>query len=153
MARWESAEIRFEKRISISEDGCWEWTGSHSDTGYGCFYDGKAYHAHRYSWIRTNGPIPDGMLVLHRCDNRSCVNPAHLFLGSHRENSVDMVQKGRNSTHDTAGERHGASKLTDAAVREIRASTLTGRELAAKFGVSESAVSLVRRGRSWTHVE
>ena len=103
--------------------------------------------------MRTNGPIPDGMLVLHRCDNRSCVNPAHLFLGSHRDNSVDMVQKGRNSTHDTSGERHGASKLTDAAVREIRASTLTGRELAAKFGVSESAVSLVRRGRSWTHVE
>jgi len=152
MPRWENAEVRFWSNVERSA-GCWEWQASKSDTGYGCFYDGRAYHAHRYSWALANGPIPPGLLVLHRCDNRACVNPEHLFLGSHRDNSVDMVGKGRNHTHDTAGERHGEAKLTDEAVREIRTSALTGRALAAKFGVTESAVSLVRRGRAWRHVE
>ena len=153
MPRWESAEIRFWSNVNRACGECWEWQASKSDTGYGCFYDRRAYHAHRYSWTLTNGPIPPGLLVLHRCDNRGCVNPAHLFLGSHRDNSADMVGKGRNHTHDTAGEHHGAAKLTDEAVREIRTSPLTGRALAAKFGVSESAVSLVRRGLAWRHVE
>lgn len=90
--------------------------------------------------------------MLHTCDNRACVNPEHLFLGTHRENSADMVRKGRNHTPPTAGEQHGEAKLTDDAVREIRRSSLTGRALAAQFGVSESAISLVRRGKAWTHI-
>jgi len=154
MGRWKSASERFRDAFTVTEGGCWEWQLSKSDTGYGCFYDGRAYHAHRYSWIQANGPIPRGLLVLHACDNRACVNPDHLFLGTHAENSRDMVSKGRQRRpRTTAGEAHGESKLTDAAVREIRASSLTGRALAAKFGVSESAVSLVRRGKSWSHVE
>lgn len=153
MGRWKPAAERFAERIEVIESGCWEWQGSKSDTGYGCFYDGRAYRAHRYSWIQANGPIPAGLLVLHECDNRACVNPAHLFLGTHQENSVDMVAKGRQRRpRSTAGEMHGEAKLTDAAVREIRTSTATGRSLAAKFGVSESAVSLVRRGKAWTHL-
>jgi len=149
-----SADERFEAAFVVTVDGCWEWQMSKSDTGYGCFYAGRAYHAHRYSWIRSRGPIPQGLLVLHKCDNRACVNPDHLFLGTHAENSRDMVEKGRRrAPRTTAGEAHGESKLTDAAVREIRTSSLTGRALAAKFGVSESAVSLVRHGKSWAHVE
>lgn len=101
----------------------------------------------------ANGPIPKGLCVLHRCDNRPCLNPDHLFLGTKRENSRDMSEKGRTGVTDRAGEKHGESKLTDVAVREIRSSKEKGRSLAAKFGVSESAVSLVRRGKSWTHVK
>lgn len=134
------------------DSGCWEWQASRSDTGYGCFYDGRAYHAHRYSWVRTNGAIPRGLLVLHRCDNRGCVNPEHLFLGTHKDNSEDMVRKNRSIGPDTRGELHGEAKLTDDAVRNIRSSSATGRVLAQEYGVSESAISLVRRGKSWTHV-
>lgn len=152
MARWEQAEIRFWNKVNKRDDGCWVWIGSRSDTGYGCFYDKRAYHTHRYSYEKANGPIPKGLLVLHKCDNRPCVNPDHLFLGTHAANSKDMVNKGRSVGRDTAGEKHGEAKLTDDAVREIRSSKVKGRELAAKFGVSESAVSLVRRGKSWTHV-
>ena len=152
MPRWEPAEVRFWKNVEKHQDGCWTWKASRSDTGYGCFYDRRAYHAHRYSWILANGPIPDGMLVLHSCDNRACVRPDHLSIGTHRDNTADMLSKGRELIPDVRGERHGESKLTEDAVREIRASSRTGRELADKFGVSESAVSLVRRGKSWTHV-
>ncbi len=153
MGRWKPAAERFAENVRVVPSGCWEWQGARSDTGYGCFYDGRAYHAHRYSWMQERGQIPLGILVLHTCDNRACVNPAHLFLGTHLDNSRDMVDKGRQVAPRPAGESHGESKLTDSAVREIRSSPLTGRALAAQFGVSESAVSLVRRGKSWTHVQ
>lgn len=153
MSRWGNPQERFWSKVAKRESGCWEWTGACSDTGYGCFYDGRAYSTHRYSWIMANGPIPKGLCVLHRCDNRPCLNPDHLFLGTKRENSRDMSEKGRTGVTDRAGEKHGESKLTDVAVREIRSSKEKGRSLAAKFGVSESAVSLVRRGKSWTHVK
>lgn len=153
MGRWKPASQRFAENVVATPSGCWEWQGSKSDTGYGCFYDGRAYHAHRYAWIQANGPIPAGLLVLHMCDNRACVNPDHLLLGTHEDNSRDMVEKGRQrGPRTTAGEAHGEAKLTEDAVREIRSSTLTGRALAARFGVDESTVSLVRRGKSWTHV-
>lgn len=154
MGRWKPAAERFAEKVRQSKNGCLEWQGSKSDTGYGCFYDGKAYHAHRYAWIKKEGPIPSGLLVLHKCDNRACVNTDHLFLGTHQDNSRDMVSKGRQRLpRSTAGEAHGESKLTDDAVREIRTSPLTGRQLAAKFGVDESTVSHVRRGVSWRHVK
>ena len=152
MARWEPASVRFWKNVDRQEGGCWVWTAAKASTGYGCFHDKRPYRTHRYSWLIHNGPIPAGLLVLHKCDNRLCINPDHLFLGTHAENSQDMVNKGRSKGPNNAGEKHGESKLTDAAVREIRESPLKGRELAAKFGVSESAVSMVRRGKSWTHV-
>ncbi len=78
--------------------GCWNWTGATINTGYGSIcHDGKHCLAHRASWQIHKGEIPGKLLVLHRCDNRLCVNPAHLFLGTKKDNAIDMVKKGRNS--------------------------------------------------------
>src|SRR5581483_2912402 len=94
---WAKASIR-------SGDGCWEWKGKGSGNGYGGFYaHGKHRLAHRVAWELRNGVIPDGMHVLHHCDNRRCVNPAHLFLGTHNDNMADMCAKGRQAKGDRNG--------------------------------------------------
>ena len=151
MPRWKSADERFEAFIQRTET-CWNWTGSCSDTGYGCFYDGKAHAAHRYSYERSVGPIPPGLVVMHACDNRRCVRPDHLGVGTKADNSGDMARKGRARPSGLKGERHGESKLTESAVVEILTTDESGRSLAARYRVSESAVSLVRRRKSWRHM-
>jgi HNH endonuclease len=88
----------FEDNLWVdTETGCYEWTGGKATNGYGIFHaDGKAVLAHRYSWESVNGPIPDGLCVLHSCDNRGCQNAIeHMFLGNKKDNSQDMVAKGR----------------------------------------------------------
>jgi len=96
------------------------------------------------------GPIPDGMCVLHRCDNRKCVRPDHLFLGTKRDNSLDMAAKGRHKGPGLAGEDHGEAKLSNADVAEIKqrlADGESGKYLADVFGVSPSLISLIKRGK------
>lgn len=86
---------RFWSKVDKSGD-CWEWTACRTRAGYGQFKsDGRLHRAHRLAWALTNGPIPEGKHVLHRCDNPGCVNPDHLFLGSHQDNMDDMSNKGR----------------------------------------------------------
>lgn len=94
-----TADERFVIRVAYGL-GCWEWMGSYFGTGYGQFTvrmgrTRKNWIAHRYAWARTFGPIPDGLWVLHRCDNPKCVRPDHLFLGTHADNMADMKAKGR----------------------------------------------------------
>ena len=139
-------------------DGCWVWPKSRNPkTGYGHFStwkDGKRVilTAHRVSYAVTHGAVPDGASVLHRCDNRPCFNPAHLFVGTQKENMHDMWRKGRGNPPGLFGARHPFAKVNEDDVRSIRASSLTLRELGALYGLSQSALSGIRRRRTWTHV-
>ena len=135
------------------EDGCWEWTGSRKPSGYGGFaLRGQWEAAHRASWKIHRGDIPDGLHVLHRCDNRRCVNPSHLFLGTHEDNMADCVAKGRT----VRGERKPSAKLTEDDVRAIRSAYVPWKNgvyrLAAEYGVSPGTVTAIVKRRKWAHV-
>lgn len=132
-----------------SISGCWNWQGYRQSSGYGQFrLDGKSVTAHRMAWQLWNDQlIPNELLVCHRCDNPRCVNPAHLFLGSHSDNMQDCATKKRLSSSGTRVKRK--RKLTDDQVREIRATRYNKEPLAAiaaRYGVSSSCVSIIRRG-------
>lgn len=129
---------------------CWPWTGSLSTNGYGQIYGiaGKPAIASRVSYEINVGAIPDGTCVLHRCDNPRCVNPGHLFLGTRKENALDMVSKDRHAR----GEKHPSAKLTDDIVTGIKGSSKSGRSIALALGVSRSLVTAIRRGKKWAHV-
>lgn len=144
---------RFWKYVAKS-DGCWEWIGHRQGAGYGRIGLGDKVKlgAHRVSWELHNGPIPDGLWVLHRCDNPPCVRPDHLFLGTNADNVADMIAKGR-VRH--AGECNGRARLTADKVREIRVRLARGErkvDIAPDYGVRPSAISSVATGRTWGHV-
>jgi hypothetical protein len=141
------AEERFWIKVKRS-DGCWLWMGNKSKTGYGNFHAfGKEMRAHRYSYILHNGPIPEGICVLHRCDNPPCVNPVHLFLGTNEDNVRDKLQKGRQRWAEGMG-----PKLTIGQVREIRSALAAGAQCSAlgvKYGVDSRTIHAIKAGRSW----
>ena len=156
-----SAEERFWLKVDKSGD-CWLWTASVGYGGYGKFVPGRKLFvpAHRFSYQLHFGPIPDGLLVCHDCDAnypvgdisyRRCVRPDHLFLGTHKDNSQDAIQKNRLAT----GERAGPAKLTTSQVRIIL--SLKDREAqqitAERFGISQSHVSELQRGFHWPELE
>ncbi len=152
---------RFEAKVDRSNgpDRCWWWTASITGGGYGQIGrgrlgDGNAL-SHRVAYELDVGPIPDGMQVLHRCDNKLCCNPAHLFLGTQLDNIHDMDAKGRDNRVGPRGERAGLAKLTDAEVLEIRALyTANARQvdLAARFRVGQSTISSIVRRSTWAHI-
>lgn len=142
---------RFMKKI-IKKD-CWEWTACTTPQGYGQFvFNGKMQGAHRVSWQIHRGSIPDGMLICHKCDNPKCVNPDHLFLGTHKDNSVDMSIKGRGSLK--RGEKHPSAKLKEEDVKEIfnLSGKLSQREIAKKFNVTQGLIVNILNHRSWRTV-
>jgi hypothetical protein len=131
--------------------GCWLWTAAAgSGDRYGRFMLPPNRLAHRVSWQIYKGKIPNGMCVLHSCDTALCVNPDHLFLGTQAENLEDCRRKKR--AKPRRGEHHPHARLTDEAVREIRASPLGARRLARKFGVYPSTIWYVKTQRRWRHV-
>lgn len=145
---------RFWIKVKKGEgDACWEWIAGTTKTGYGQFlHGGTMVKAHRLSYELCVGPIPDGLWVLHRCDNRTCVNPAHLFLGNNDDNVADMMQKGRNQK----GEQNGMAKLTPELVKKIRSEyaetkTTYGR-LAKKYNVSTMSICRIVNRVDWKHV-
>jgi hypothetical protein len=152
----------FHKKIEISLiTGCWNWTGCKNRQGYGQLGKSpriaggvKALRAHQLSWIIYFGEIPSGMWILHKCDNPSCVNPNHLFLGTHQDNISDMVFKGRHSY--PVGEDSHLSKLTKDDVIKIKQLIKSGKSqasIAKEFKVSKSAVKHISRERSWSWIK
>ena len=167
-----SIEKRFwEKVKKLGEDDCWEWQGNRLKTGYGKFKvvvergKYKQEMAHRISFRLSKGPIPSGLIVCHTCDNPPCVNPNHLWVGTHADNSRDRDAKGRGRFF---GEKHGMSKLTPSDVLEIRKlyvesreryPTLRGRknglsqrEIGEMFGVSQTQISRIIHNKRWRSV-
>lgn len=150
-AHKKTLEERFASLTKRSTNRCLEWTGSLHGQGYGCLrIDGVTRTAHRAQWERLRGPT-NGSWVLHRCDNRKCVEPTHLFLGTAKDNSQDMVRKGRSAK----GEKQGLSKLTSEEVRRIK--SLPKKEFnrhaeAARLGVRPETLDRIRRGVDWAHI-
>lgn len=153
---WSGRTIRetFDKWwVKNPSTGCHQWTRSCAN-GYGQLnVGGRPMLAHRYSWERSNGPIPSNLHVLHRCDNRRCVNPDHLFLGTNLDNIRDMTLKGRGVGPSLHGESHPMVKLTWSKVQEIKrvyhAGGVSQRFLATQFGVSQTAIGRIVSGRGW----
>jgi hypothetical protein len=152
---------RFYSKVEFSTVNFWndipclEWKHSLDSSGYGHLsLNSLDFQAHRLSWIMTNGEIRDGLHVLHHCDNRKCVNPEHLFLGTHLENMIDRDLKNRGK--NLKGEEQPNSILTDEAVKEIIRLYNTGlflqREIAEKYGVSTRTISSVTNGERWKHI-
>lgn len=134
---------------------CWPWMGHRCASGYGrVTLDYVDYKAHRVAWMLTfERAIPDGLMVMHRCDNRMCVNPSHLALGTAKDNMLDAKLRGRlSSVGAPPGMRHGHAKLTDDDVRRIRTSTLRNTELAKELNVNPATIGKIRRGLRWTHL-
>jgi hypothetical protein len=147
-------ETRFWAKVARGP-GCWEWTGALS-RGYGQFAVGgskRVLGAHRVSWEHVNGPVPPGLFVLHRCDNPRCVRPDHLFIGTIKDNTADMLAKGRHNP--PRGSRCGTSKLTEsdaAAIRSLAAEGFAHPIIASRFSVSRPTVSLIVARKTWRHV-
>ena len=137
---------RFESKfLPEPNSGCWLWVGGLTDIGYGGFWvNGRTLGAHRVSYELYIGPIGDKK-VLHKCDNRCCVNPNHLFLGTSQDNSNDMVEKNRQAR----GESCGNSKLTKKDVEKIRQSDLSSRKLAEMFDISKTNILDIKNNKIW----
>ncbi len=133
---------------------CWNWIGGKNSRGYGRFKIGGnvSCAAHRVSFSVANGYVPIGRVVCHSCDNPSCVNPAHLWAGAHRDNSHDMVTKGRHKNGDLRGEKNPRAKLSADQVSVIKqriARGETNTSIAQDYGVSHALISCIKRGRAW----
>lgn len=135
---------------------CWLWKGSLCGS-YGRIKKTGAKIStptHRVSWELVNGTVPEGVLVLHKCDNRICVRPSHLFLGSYQDNTVDMIRKGR--VNPRRGVENRSAKLNDTLVREIRSKyiemELSQTELSREYGICQSRISSIVNNKAWKHV-
>lgn len=135
---------------TVKGDGCWEWSRGLNAYGYGVIsVSGKMVISSRLSWEIHIGPIPSGACVLHHCDNRKCVRPEHLFLGTKADNSADKVRKRRQAV----GARTGHAKLTESSVIAIRCATGTQESIARNHRVSRALVSLIQARKVWAHLE
>lgn len=146
---------RLLSRAERASNGCLEWQGTTGSTGYGQLrFEGRNQRAHRVMWIAFRGEIPDGLCVCHSCDNRACVELSHLFLGTALDNTRDMDRKKRRDLQ--AGETNGNAKLSAEDVAEIRrlhAAGLSHPEVAHRFNIDRSNVSLIVLGKAWRHVQ
>jgi hypothetical protein len=144
-------------------DTCWLWIAGHGALGYGHFwFNGKTVKAYRFAWSLRYGPIPKGMVIRHKvCDNPACVNPDHLAIGTFKDNSQDMVAKGRQSrigrkNNPPTGETNGRAKLTAEAVLQIREKYKTGLYsydiLSKEYSVTKTTIKSIINRKLWVHV-
>lgn len=155
-----TTEEKFWEKVNKTEY-CWEWTGCLFPNGYGClmrYDDDKQYPmlAHRVSWENHFSEIPEGLVVCHKCDNRKCVNPDHLFLGTQKENIQDMIQKNRRVITPSIGSKNGSAKLSEEQVKEIREKFIprkvTVKMLAEEYGVSAATIEAIVLRKTWKHI-
>lgn len=143
---------RFNAKTRLAANDCIEWTAGKQNKGYGNFgFEGRTQRAHRVAYRLFVGPIPEGLCVLHTCDNRACVNPDHLWIGTQGDNIRDCCEKGRIAR----GVKIGASKLNINMVLEIRQLALDGipqAKIATRFSVTKGAVGQIVRKETWKHV-
>lgn len=151
----QSVAERFWSKVAITAnpDKCWGWQAGCRTGGYGSFQlNGKNVRSNRYAYQLAHGSIPDGLFVLHTCDNQKCCNPAHLFLGTHQDNMRDMHKKGRGKK----GNITGTNKLTPNQVLYIREQYATGKvtftKLARQMNICRSSISAIINGKHWKHV-
>ncbi len=141
---------RFWNKVDKSRE-CWEWTASKTRDGYGRFrFHEKTVGAHRMAWALSKGEIPSHVSVLHRCDNKICVNPSHLFLGTQADNIRDRCEKGRSAI----GENQGSAKLRESEVLEIRVWLDIGYSLgsiARAYKICRTSVWNIKSGKLWSH--
>lgn len=164
----ESTESYLDARsIPVSESGCILWTAGVDDDGYGqAWRNGKNCRAHRVAYELANGPIPAGMVVMHKCDVPACINPAHMVVGTNEENTADRTQKGRHKVQSgdshymrrnpalRSGNNCPSAVLVSSQVDEIRillSRGLTQASIAAQFGVTRTCIALIAQGRTWKH--
>lgn len=143
------ATAKFWSRVAIPSDfQCWEWQGKKNDSGYGRVTGAMA---HRVAYQLFNGPVPDDILIRHRCDNPGCCNPRHMLLGTNLDNMGDAVRRKRTAR----GRGHVNTRISerDAAYIKANPDRLTLRALAERFGIAVSTCSYIRSGRSWKYLE
>lgn len=163
--KWCCEECSFLSRIKVTDTGCHEWRGNVNNDGYGVIrVNKKMVSVHRYAYERVFGKIPKGLLVCHKCDNRKCVNPDHLFLGTHYDNNHDRSLKGRSGVRVFSdaerkrysemfkGENQTNAKLTDKDAIEIFKSNLSHGLLAKLYGVSKSVITNIKNKKAWRHI-
>lgn len=152
-----TVEERFWRFVDKKTDiECWNWTGN-LVAGYGRISLGArkdgATGSHRFSWeLHNRQSIPNGMVVMHSCDNPLCVNPNHLSVGTYKDNTQDMIAKGRKVVVAPVGDKNGKALINEEVVKEIRASNLSHAELGRQFNVSPNCIRGVRIGRTWNHI-
>lgn len=156
----ERMKARFWARVDvkIGRKPCWEWKALINDSGYGLFpHERRSLRAHRVAWSLVNGPIPKGLQVCHHCDNRKCVNPDHLYVGTQKDNIADMMDRDRGSGQFTV-ERNPKpkTKLTRDQVLEVRRlgaqGALSQKEIGRRFGIRQTNVSKILRRESWRNL-
>lgn len=132
---------------------CWIWQGSPGGTGYGQFgFNGKLNYPHRFSYELHKGLIPKDLFVCHSCDNKLCVNPSHLWLGTLQDNHSDMMKKGRHNYGKSLGSKNPAAKLSEQDVLDIRSLPGPNWRIAKQYNVSKSTIDEIKTRRTWNHI-